>query len=224
MCFNRKVIPIPRSRPTFKLALILLLAGDVSLNHGPVVRHNIHLATTNIRSIREKTASLTDLIISKTIQMLLWLRPGSDRTTQTHVLPRHFLSWLYLPPSTTSSCTRWWCWFPYLKTIQRNPAHQPSLYQLWIYLSKHIKFVLLWVFHLYISRSRPPPNFFEEFQGVWKMLQPCTQHFTLLGILIFTWIHHQQQLPRLMTSWHHLTRNNMSISQHTYMDIGLTSW
>ena len=79
LCFNRKLLPIPCSRPTFKLALILLLAGDVSLNPGPVVRHNIRLATTNIRSIREKTASITDLIISKTIDILAvtetWLRP-----------------------------------------------------------------------------------------------------------------------------------------------------
>ena len=54
-----------------------MLAGDVSLNPGPVVRYNIRLAT----------ASLTDLIISKTINILAvtetWLRP----MTQVHVLP-----------------------------------------------------------------------------------------------------------------------------------------
>ena len=31
----------------------------------------------------------------------------------------------------------------------------------------------------------------------WKMLQPCTHNFTLWTILIFTWIYHLQQLPRL---------------------------
>ena len=35
ICFNRKILPIPRSTPTFKLALILLLSGDVNLNPGP---------------------------------------------------------------------------------------------------------------------------------------------------------------------------------------------
>ena len=79
LCFNRKLLPVPRSRSTFKLALILMLAGDVSLNHGPLIRHHISLATPNIRSIQEKTASLTDLIISKTIDILAvtetWLRP-----------------------------------------------------------------------------------------------------------------------------------------------------
>ena len=80
LCFNRTLLQIPRCRPNFKLSLILLLAGDVSLNPGPVVRRNVRLATTNIRSIREKTASLTDLIISKKIIDTLavsetWLRP-----------------------------------------------------------------------------------------------------------------------------------------------------
>ena len=78
LCFNRKLLPIPRSTLTFKLAIILLLAGDVSLNPGPAVRSNI-LATTNVQSIRDKTASLSDLLISKTIDILAvtetWFRP-----------------------------------------------------------------------------------------------------------------------------------------------------
>ena len=77
LCFNRKLLPIPRSTP--KLAIILLLSGDVSLNPGPAVRRNIRLATTNVRSIRDKTASLSDLLIYKIIDILavieIWLRP-----------------------------------------------------------------------------------------------------------------------------------------------------
>ena len=77
--FNRKLLPIPRSTPTFKLAIVLLLAGDVSLNPGPAVKGDIRLATTNCRSIRDKTASLSDLLIYKTIHILAvietWLRP-----------------------------------------------------------------------------------------------------------------------------------------------------
>ena len=34
VCFNRKLLPLPPSRPSFKLAILLLLAGDVSLNPG----------------------------------------------------------------------------------------------------------------------------------------------------------------------------------------------
>ena len=35
VCFNRKLLPLPSSRPSFKLAILLLLAGDDSLNPGP---------------------------------------------------------------------------------------------------------------------------------------------------------------------------------------------
>ena len=49
------------------------------------------------------------------------------------------------------------------------------------------------------------------------MLQPCTQNFTLLSILIFTWIHHLQQLPRLIIFWHHLTqKQHVSFPTHIY--------
>ena len=70
ICFNRKLLPIHRSTPTFKLALIILQAGDVSLNPGPDIRRNIRLATTNVRPIQDKTASFSDLLISKTIYIL----------------------------------------------------------------------------------------------------------------------------------------------------------
>ena len=87
LCFNRKLLPVPRSMPTFKLAIIILLAGDVSLNPGPAVRRNIRLATTNVQSIRGKTASLNDSLISiKKYTFLLPLRPGSDHMIQPHVL------------------------------------------------------------------------------------------------------------------------------------------
>ena len=68
LCFNRKLLQIPRYRPIVILALISLLAGDVNLNY--VFRRTIRLATANIRSIRESTAFLIDLLISKTIDIL----------------------------------------------------------------------------------------------------------------------------------------------------------
>ena len=106
LCFNHKLLPIPCSTPTFKLAIILLLAGDVSLNPGPAVRRNIRLATTNVRSIRDKTVSLSDLLISKTIDILAvtetWLRPHdtvaciadiSPSGYTFHHRPRSALNW-----------------------------------------------------------------------------------------------------------------------------------
>lgn len=70
LCFIWKLLPMPRPTQTFKLAIILLLAADESLNHGPAVRRNIRLANTNIWSVRHKSAWHSDLIISKKIDVL----------------------------------------------------------------------------------------------------------------------------------------------------------
>ena len=97
LCFNRKLLPIPRSTPTFKLALILLLAGDVSLNPGPVVRHNIRLATTNICSIREKTAShWSHNFENNRYPCCHW--DLAQTPWHSHMYCRHFPSQLRLPP------------------------------------------------------------------------------------------------------------------------------
>ena len=57
VCFNRKLLPLPPSRPSFKLAILLLLVGDVSLNPGPFgSNERIKIATMNVRSIKPKTA------------------------------------------------------------------------------------------------------------------------------------------------------------------------
>ena len=72
--FNRKLLPIPRSTPTFKLALILLLAGDVSLNLGLWSGPTFAPPLTFVPFVRK----LPDIIISKTIDILAvtetWLR------------------------------------------------------------------------------------------------------------------------------------------------------
>ena len=57
VCFNRKLLPLPPSRSYFKLAILLLLAGDVSLNPGPSgSNERIKIAKMNVRSIKTKTA------------------------------------------------------------------------------------------------------------------------------------------------------------------------
>ena len=95
LCVNLTLLPIPRSRLTFKLAFILLLAGDVNLNPGPVVRHNIRLATTNIRSIREKNTSVRELLISKAIYILtvteIWLRPHDTAACIDDISPPGYI-------------------------------------------------------------------------------------------------------------------------------------
>ena len=90
VCFNRKLLPIPRCTPTLKLAILLLLAGDVSLNPGPIKR-NIRLATTNVRSVRDKSAPLCDLLVSKKNNILAvtetWHRPCDTASCIAEISP-----------------------------------------------------------------------------------------------------------------------------------------
>ena len=63
VCFNRKLLPLPPSRPDFKLAILLLLAGDVSLNPGPSGPYErIKITTMNVRSIKPKTAPFSEYV------------------------------------------------------------------------------------------------------------------------------------------------------------------
>ena len=59
----------PKSQPSLKLAILLLLAGDVSLNPGPSTcsTDRVGLATLNARSMKNKAASLADMVSSKKI-------------------------------------------------------------------------------------------------------------------------------------------------------------
>ena len=66
---NRKMRPPPRVRLNLDMSLLLLLAGDVSLNPGPGVR-NLHLDTVNAHSMPDKAPVLSDLITSKNINIL----------------------------------------------------------------------------------------------------------------------------------------------------------
>ena len=68
ICFNRKLLPLPRTRPNLTVQLLLLLAGDVSVNPGP--SHNLRAATVNARSMRDKGPALADLVQGKNLDVL----------------------------------------------------------------------------------------------------------------------------------------------------------
>ena len=150
LCFNRKLLLIHRSRPTFKLALILLLAGDVCLNPGHVIRHNIRLATTNIRSIREKTVSLTDLIISKTIDILA-VTEYDTAACIADISPTGYTFHHRPRPVARGGGVG----FLISKLFKVNLHTSPD-YNSFESMCYHIIFVLLWIFHLYLSPSRSP--------------------------------------------------------------------
>ena len=56
--------------PSFRLSIILLLGGDISINPGPKTFQNMHFATTNLRSVHHKSAALSDLMLFKHIDIL----------------------------------------------------------------------------------------------------------------------------------------------------------
>ena len=80
-----------------KLSILLLLAGDVSLNPGPVSSgaSKVKMGTLNVRSIRLKSASLTDLIISKSIDILslteTWLEPAETESCLADLTPPGYI-------------------------------------------------------------------------------------------------------------------------------------
>ena len=92
VCFNRKLLPLPPSRPSFKLAILLLLAGDVSLNPGPSgSNERIKIATMNVRSIKPKTAPFSEYVTSKNLDFVAvtetWLKHDETKSTIADISP-----------------------------------------------------------------------------------------------------------------------------------------
>ena len=96
ICYNRKLLPIPKSQPSSKLAILLLLVGDVSLNPWPSTCSidTVCLATINARSMRNKAASLADMVISRKIDILAitetWLKPSDTLSCPSDLTPPGF--------------------------------------------------------------------------------------------------------------------------------------
>ena len=92
VCFNRKLLPLPPSRPSFKLAILLILAGDVSLNPGPSgPNERIKIATMNVRSIKLKTAPFSEYVTSKNLDIVAvtetWLKHDETKSTIADIWP-----------------------------------------------------------------------------------------------------------------------------------------
>ena len=172
--FQPKVTTMPRSRPIFKLALNLLLAEDVSLNPGLVVRHNIRLTTTNIRSIREKYASLTDIIISKTIYILAvtetWLRPHDTAACIVDISTRGYTFHHRPRPVGRGNGLGFLISELFNLNLHTSP-HYISFESVCVNISNSC---LCWFF-ICIFAPQVTQNF-------WKLLQSYTHNITLLAI------------------------------------------
>ena len=93
LCCNRKMCPPPRVQLDFEFSLLLLLAGDVTLNPGPGVR-GLHLATVNASSMPDKAPALSDLVASKSIDLLgiteTWLTTKDTSADLADMTPEGF--------------------------------------------------------------------------------------------------------------------------------------
>ena len=92
VCFNRKLLPLPPSRPSFKLAILLLLAGDVSLNPGHSGSNKrIKIATMNAGYIKPKTAPFSEYVTSKNLDIVAvtetWLKHDETKSTIADISP-----------------------------------------------------------------------------------------------------------------------------------------
>ena len=93
VCFNRKLLPLPPSRPSFKLAyFLLLLAVEVSLNPGPSGSNKrIKIAAMNVRSIKPKTATFSEYVTSKNMDIVAvtetWLKHDETKSTIADISP-----------------------------------------------------------------------------------------------------------------------------------------
>ena len=93
LCANRRMRLPPRVKLNLGLSLLLLLAGDVSLNPGPVAP-NLRLGTVNARSMRDKAPALSDLVVSKGIDLLgiteTWLTIRETSSDLAEMTPNGF--------------------------------------------------------------------------------------------------------------------------------------
>ena len=182
------------------------------------------LATTNIRSIQEKIASLADLIISKIIYILAvtesetWLRPQDLSACIADISSTGYAFHHKPRPVGRGGGVGF--------VIQNCSKLTPTIIS---FESMCVNISKSYFTGYFICIYCPPghqANFFEEFQVQDLLENVATMHtyqnFTLLTSLIFTWIHHLQQLPCLKLPWQRLTQNNMSISQRTYMAVEST--
>ena len=155
--------------------------GDVGLNPGPVIRHNIRLATTNIRSIREKTASLTDLIISKTIDILAvtetWLRPHATAACIADISPPDYIFHHRPRPVGRGGGVGFLISKLFNVNLHTSP-HNTSFESICVNISNS------WFCGVFIYMYRPPchlANLFEEFQDLLENVATMHTEFCIVG-------------------------------------------
>ena len=97
LCFNKQLLPIPTCTSFFQCSFLLLLAGDVATNPGPTNFESMsaRLGTLNVRSLRQKSAPLADILTSKSIDILAitetWLKPNDTLSCLADLTPSGYI-------------------------------------------------------------------------------------------------------------------------------------
>ena len=90
---SRRMLLPPHVKLNLGFSLLMLLAGDVSLNPGPAAP-NLRLGTVNARSMRDTAPALSDLVVSKGIDLLgiteTWLTTRETSSDLAEMTPHGF--------------------------------------------------------------------------------------------------------------------------------------
>ena len=88
---HRKVHTKSGCNPSFKLSIIFLLAGNVSINPGPKTFQSMRFTTTNLRYVHHKYVALSDLMLSKDTYILAltqtWLSASETPACLANICP-----------------------------------------------------------------------------------------------------------------------------------------
>ena len=97
-CHFRKygfsTLSIPKSCTASQFGLLILLAGDISINPGPT-SSNVNFGFTNVRSIKNKYASLDHYITTNNIHITglseTWLSPSDTTSLLSEITPSNHI-------------------------------------------------------------------------------------------------------------------------------------
>ena len=176
--------------PSLKLSLLLLLSGDVSLNPGPNRSCNMRFATTNLRSVRQKYAALSDLISSKQIDILpmteTWLSSCDTAACLDDISPPCFSLFHCPRPSGRGGGVAFLMREPFKVEVIHTPKFLS--FEAICILVKHSSITAN-----FICIYRPPgcaniSMFFDEFPNFLENTLQFQDELYIFGLYIFTLI------------------------------------
>ena len=92
---GRLPLSIQSSVHSSSFHFLLLLSGDIALNPGPMPTHDFRFGFTNIRSIRNKSAAISQLLVSHGMDLFglteTWLTPSETDSFMKEITPSGYV-------------------------------------------------------------------------------------------------------------------------------------